>query len=168
MSPFAICSSHVHRFRLIPSLPLGNNAKIMKKGYLWIAIGVAMVVFDMAVKPIFSIPITSGFQFPIALLALLYGVLSLISARMVATHASLESDEIKQWGADLEKITPRIIELSEDGKSTEEIVELLESDTTIPADILIKYLYAMRQYLQGVAEDARIDARIDERRKMKP
>ena len=140
----------------------------MRKGYLWIAIGVAMVVFDMTVKPIFSIPITSGFQFPIAVLALLYGVLSLISARMVATHASLDSDEIKQWGADLEKITPRIIELSEAGKSTEEIVELLESDTRIPADILIKYLYAMRQYLHGVAEDARIDDRIDERRKMKP
>ena len=140
----------------------------MRKGYLWIGIGVAMIVFDLTVKPIFSIPITASFKFPIAALAMLYGVLSLISARMVATHASLDSEEIKKWGQDLEAVTPQIIELSEAGKSTEEIVELLETSTRIPPDILIKYLYAMRQYLQGVAEDARIDERIDSRRKMKP
>ena len=136
----------------------------MKKGYLWIGIGVAMIVFDLAVKPIFSIKLTGTFKFPIAVLALLYGVLSLIVARMAASQASLNSDEIKKWGEHLEVITPEIIEMSEEGSTSEEIVSALEKTTPIPADILIKYLYGLKQYLDGQAKDSRID----ERRNMKP
>jgi len=136
----------------------------MRKGYLWIGIGVAMIVFDLTVKPIFSIKLTSSFQFPIAVLALLYGVLSLIGARMAASQASLSSEELRKWGDHLEAITPEIITLSEEGNTSEEIVSTLEKTTPIPADILIKYLYGLKQYLDGQSKDARID----ERRKMDP
>ena len=131
----------------------------MKKGYLWIGIGVAMIIFDIAFEPIFMLKITRGFRFPLAALALLYGVLSIVGARLAATQAELTQEEIETWGDALSKVTPRIISMSEEMLSSEVISETLEKESNIPQDIMIKYLYAMRTYLKEVQEDKRSDKR---------
>ncbi|HIA02091.1 MAG TPA: hypothetical protein EYN66_09300 [Myxococcales bacterium] len=125
----------------------------MGKGILWISIGIVMVVFDIVVTPMFSIPITADFSFPIATLAVLYGVLAIISARIAVDHAQLTEEEISEWGEGLEKATPQIISLSEEQWSSEAIAQEVEKSTQIPEVVLIKYMYAIRGYLKDVAAD---------------
>jgi hypothetical protein len=126
----------------------------MGKGILWIGIGFVMIVFDIVVSPVFSIPITADFSFPIAALAVLYGILAIISARIAEDHAHLTEGEIAEWGDRLEKATPQIIELSEQQWSSEAIAQEVERDTDIPQGVVIKYMYAMGSYLKDVAADA--------------
>lgn len=126
----------------------------MSKGVLLIGVGVAMVIFDLALKPVFSIPITSSFSFPVGLLAVLVGVLYLMSARIAHANANLTPSEVSTWGKKLELATPRIIALSEQQWSTGAIAKAVEKETRIPQDILIKYMYAMRRYLSDVKADS--------------
>ncbi len=134
----------------------------MTKGLLLIGVGVAMVIFDLALKPVFSIPITASFSFPVGLLAVLVGGLYVTSARIAVDNANLTPSEIVTWGKKLELATPRIIALSELQWSTGAIAKEIEKETRIPQDILIKYMYAMRRYL----EDVKVDAEAKSRREM--
>ncbi|MFT7621170.1 MAG: hypothetical protein ACI9WU_000331 [Myxococcota bacterium] len=122
----------------------------MKKGILMIVVGLAMIIFDLNMKPVFSIPVTSGFSFPVGILAMIVGGLWVVSSRVAEQEARLTQGEIALWGAQLEKVTPQIISLSEQSLSTEYITEKLAKETEIPQDVLIKYMYAMRNYLQDV------------------
>ena len=131
----------------------------MAKGALWIGIGIVMIIFDLTVTPVFSIPIAYGWRFPIAALAILYGILAIVSARIAIHHAALSHEEIAQWGQKLEQATPRIIELSEKKWSSEAIAEAVEEESAIPQDILVKYLYAMRGYLKEAAAEAEAEER---------
>jgi hypothetical protein len=126
----------------------------MGKGFLWIGIGVVMIVFDLMFKPMFSIPITENFSFPIAALAILYGLLAIVSARAAEGFAVLTEEEIQAWGDKLEEATPQIILLSEEQWSSEAIAEEMERRTRIPHVVLVKYMYAMRSYLKDAADDA--------------
>jgi len=127
--------------------------KSMAKGILWIGIGLVMIAFDVLVTPVFQIPITDNFGFPVAVLAIIYGVLALISNHMAVNNAQLTHAEIAEWGEKLEKATPRIIQLSGEQWSSEAIVETIEQESKIPQHILIKYMYAIRGYLRDVAAD---------------
>lgn len=122
----------------------------MKKGVLFIIIGLVMIVFDATMEPVFSIPLTSSFDFPIGLLAMLVGVLWVVSDRMARVEAQLTQTEVATWGKQLELATPRIIALSEQQLSTQYISEKIAKETEIPQDILMKYMYAMRTYLADV------------------
>ncbi len=123
----------------------------MKKGILLIIVGFVMIVFDIAMDPVFSIPITSSFSFPIGILAMIVGGLWIVSARVAEVEARLTRAEVAMWGSQLELATPRIIALSEQQLSTEYISETVAKETEIPQDVLIKYMYAMRTYLQDAA-----------------
>ncbi len=134
----------------------------MAKGILFIVIGVVMIIFDITIKPVFSIPITPGFSFPIGLLAALVGGLWVVSSRVAEFQAQLTQGEVAEWGSKLELATPRIIALSEEQLSTEYISETVAKETSIPQDILIKYMYAMRNYLNDAADKARSEKRRQE------
>ena len=126
----------------------------MRKGLLLVAVGVGMVIFDLTIKPVFSLPIAEGFAFPVGLLAILVGALYVMSARIAIANANLTPKELAEWGDALERATPRIIELSEQQWATGAIAKAVEKETRIPQDVLIKYMYAMRRYLEGVRADA--------------
>ncbi|MFT5434261.1 MAG: hypothetical protein ACI9OJ_004974, partial [Myxococcota bacterium] len=79
----------------------------MKKGILLAVIGIAMVVFDLTIEPVFSLPITSGFKFPVGILAIIVGVLYMLSARIAYDNAELTPTELAMWGEQLELVTPR-------------------------------------------------------------
>lgn len=132
---------------------------VMRKGVLLIVIGVAMVIFDLTIEPVFSLPITASFKFPVGILAVIVGVLYVLSARIAQDSAQLTPGELAEWGKPLELATPRIIALSEQQLSTEYIAETVENETRIPQDILIKYMYALRQYVQASAEQAEAEDR---------
>jgi hypothetical protein len=131
----------------------------MIKGFLFIGIGVVMLVFDATIEPVFRIPITSSFSFPLGFLAGLVGALWVVSARAAVVEAQLTQAEVATWGDKLERSTPRIIALSEQQCSTEYIAELVHKEAGIPEEILIKYMYAMRTYLQQSAEELRAEER---------
>jgi len=134
----------------------------LKKAILLIGIGVAMVVFDLTLKPVFSIPVTDGFSFPVGLLAVLVGLLYWLSARIALKNADLTPGELDKWGKPLEMATPRIIELSEQQWSTGAIVKQVEKEEGIPQTIVVKYMFAMRKYLA----DVRADSKAKERRQL--
>ncbi len=128
--------------------------KSMAKGILWIGIGIVMIAFDVLVTPVFQIPMTENFGFPVAILAIIYGVLALVSNRIAINNLDLTHAEIAEWSEKLEKVTPRIIQLSEEQWSSEAIVETVEKEFKIPQHILIKYMYAIRGYLRDAAADS--------------
>ena len=131
----------------------------MKKGYLWIGLGVVMGIIDLTIRPVFTLKVTSGFFLPLPLLAIAYGILSVISARMATRTAELTGAELDQWGEALERATPRIIALIEAKLSSQEIVETVQRETKIPEMVLIKYLFALRRHTQEAADEARSDER---------
>lgn len=122
------------------------------KGILFVVVGATMIIFDLAVEPVFSLPITSSIKFPIGLLAILVGGLYIVSHRIATDHAELTQTEVATWGQKLELATPKIIAMSEKQLSTEYIAEKLEKELKIPEEILLKYMYAMRNYLQKSAD----------------
>ena len=131
----------------------------MRKGILLFVIGAAMVIFDLTIEPVFSLPITASFKFPVGILAIIVGVLYMLSARIAYDSAELTPIELAEWGKPLELATPRIIALSEQQLSTEYIAETVNSETRIPTDILIKYMYALRKYVQESAQVAEAEER---------
>lgn len=133
----------------------------MKKGILLICVGCAMIIFDIVYEPFFSIPITTGFAFPVGALAVLVGILWVLSAKVAQEKAVLTQFEVAQWGPQLEVATPRIIALSKKQYASGFIAETIEKEMSIPQDILIKYMYAMRNYLQATKERAIEEERRD-------
>lgn len=131
----------------------------MAKGYFLVGIGLAMILFDVGIEPVFSIQITAGFKFPVGVLAALVGALYVISARVAQQQAQLTQAEIVLWGKQLELATPRIIALSEQQLSTAYIAETVEKEANIPQDILIKYMYALRNYLKAAASARKAEER---------
>ena len=131
----------------------------MKKGVTLAVVGVAMLMFDWTVQPVFGIQITSGFRFPVGVLAVIVGGLFAVSARMATLSAEITEVELTLWGAALEEATPRILELTEQSLTTEYIVETLESETGIPQHVLVKYMYALNQHVRAATESERAEQR---------
>ena len=122
-------------------------------------VGLAMLIFDWTVQPVFGIQVTSGIRFPIGFLALLVGGLFAVSARMASVSAEMSEIELSLWGTALEEATPRILELTEQSLTTEYIVETVESETGIPQHVLVKYMFALNQHVQAVKESNRAEER---------
>ena len=131
----------------------------MKKGVLLTLVGLGMLVFDGTVEPVFGIQITSGFRFPVGVLAMLVGGLFAVSARLATVSAEISTHELSLWGGALEEATPRILELSEQSLTTEYIVETLEDETGIPQHVLVKYMYALNQHVRAATEAERAEER---------
>jgi hypothetical protein len=131
----------------------------VKKGVTLFIVGLAMLIFDWTVQPVFGIQVTSGFRFPIGVLALVVGGLFAVSARMASLSAEISEGEISLWGTALEEATPRILELTEESLTTEYIVETVENETGIPEHVLVKYMYALNKHVQSVKESQRAEER---------
>ena len=82
-----------------------------KLGIAFIVLAVIMFIVEQVWKPVFTLPITESFGFPVWILSAIYGALQVYIWQATQRHVPLTDAEIKQWGGQLEEATPKILEL---------------------------------------------------------
>ena len=120
-----------------------------KLGIAFIVLAVVMFIVEQVWKPVFTLPITESFGFPVWILSAIYGALQVYIWQATQQHVPLTEAEIATWGSKLEKATPSILELVENHTKVGDIALTIEKDQGIPPEITIRYIIALGQHLQA-------------------
>ena len=120
-----------------------------KLGIAFIVLAVVMFIVEQAWKPVFTLPITESFGFPVWILSAIYGALQVYIWQATQKHVPLTETEIATWGSKLEKATPSILELVQNHTKVSDIALAIEKEQGIPPEITIRYIIALGQHLQA-------------------
>lgn len=119
----------------------------MRAGPALIALGLVMVGFDLGVAPRFSVQLTDSFRLQFGAIFVVLGGLTIVLGRLAEQRVTLTSAELARWAGPLELATPRIIALCEAHYATAHVAEVVAREAAIPEDVVLRYLYAMREHL---------------------
>jgi len=120
-----------------------------KLGIAFIVLAVIMFIVEQVWKPVFTLPITESFGFPVWILSAIYGALQVYIWQATQRHVPLTDAEINQWGGKLEEATPKILELFQEHTKVGQIALSVEESHGIPPEITIRYIIALGQHLQA-------------------
>ena len=120
-----------------------------KLGIAFIVLAVVMFVVEQAWKPVFTLPITESFGFPVWILSAIYGALQVYIWQATQKHVPLTEAEISAWGGKLEEATPTILEMVQKQEKVGDIAIAIEKQHGVPPEITIRYIIALGQHLQA-------------------
>lgn len=120
-----------------------------KLGIAFIVLAVLMFIVELVWKPVFTLPITKSFGFPIWILSAIYGALQVYIWQATQKHVPLTDAEISVWGDKLEKATPVILEMVQKQEKVGDVALTVEKEQGIPPEITIRYIIALGQHLQA-------------------
>ena len=120
-----------------------------KLGIVSIVLGVAMFVTELAWQPVFTLPISDGFGFPVWILALIYGALQLYIWQATQQRLPLTHEEVVIWGPRLEEATPTMLEMYQGEHKVSEIADRVEKSYGIPPEITLRYIIALAKHLKA-------------------
>jgi hypothetical protein len=119
-----------------------------KVGITFMSLAVAMFAVELAWKPIFTLPITEDFGFPIWVLSLIYGALQYYIWQGTQQRLPLTNAELKVWGSRLERATPAILEMYQASETVGAIAQKVEETYGLPQEITLRYIIALGQHLE--------------------
>ena len=118
-----------------------------KLGIAFIILAVVMFVVELAWKPVFTLPITESFGFPVWILSAIYGAFQVYIWQATQRHVPLTNAELSTWGTKLEKATPTILDMIQGHEKVGDIALAVEKQHGIPPEITIRYIIALGQHL---------------------
>lgn len=128
-----------------------------KLGIFFIVLAVVMFAVEQAWKPVFSLPITDSFRFPVWVLSAVYGALQVYIWQATQRHIPLSDAEIATWGTKLEEATPTILEMVQSQQKVSDIARETEKSHGVPPEITIRYIIALGQHLQASMDNGEND-----------
>tara|TARA_B100001123_G_C15125061_1_gene952996 strand:+ start:254 stop:667 length:414 start_codon:yes stop_codon:yes gene_type:complete len=126
-----------------------------KWAWFWIVIGVLFFLID-PVFGFFEFEIF-GFNFPIGVLAALYGTMIYLYHRERTFAMQLTPDEIKAYGPLLESAVPLIVDLLHQKIPVREIAQQVMARDGVPPEITYKYIIALGKRMAEEASEANTD-----------
>lgn len=114
-------------------------------GFIALVIAGAMLLIDMLWSPVFTLRITRDFEMPLWILCAIFGCLQLYLWFATQRRLVLSDAEVSQWGAQLEAVTPIIVEQARAKTPVREIASSLEETHGIPVDVTLRYIIALGQ-----------------------
>jgi hypothetical protein len=124
-----------------------------KLGLFFIVLAVVMFVVEQVWKPVFTLPITESFGFPVWVLSAIYGALQVYIWQATQKHVPLTNAEVAAWGPRLEEATPTILEMYQDDQKVGDIATSVEKKHGIPPEITIRYIIALGQHMQAGSDE---------------
>lgn len=122
------------------------RATPLKLGLIALGLAVAMLVTEVAWRPVFTIQLTESFALPLWVLAGIYGTLQLLIWRMTKRRLPLTVEELTAWGPKLEEVTPLILEAYQAHRPLGELAKELEGSHGLPPDITLRYIIALADH----------------------
>ncbi len=86
------------------------------------------------------------FSFPLWILVAIYAVLQFVIWQQTLKRLLITDDEVAKWGDKLTQVTPLIVGQLGQDKTVGELAEEIERSHGIPADLTLRYIYAMREH----------------------
>lgn len=93
------------------------------------------------------------FKLNLGWFALVYAGLLVVRNVLVKQQIEMTPRELHDWGETLAKVTPRILDLAENGSRPKEIAAELKVSDKIPELISLKYMVALSKQLKKEAEE---------------
>jgi hypothetical protein len=116
----------------------------------WGVAGVGMLASSFFVSW-FDIDFTY-FKLNLGWFALVYAGLLVMRNVLVKQQIEMTPRELHDWGEILAKVTPRILDLAENGSRPKEIAAELKVSDKIPELVSLKYMVALSKQLKKEAE----------------
>ena len=107
-----------------------------------------MVAFDLAFEPRFTLR-AGGLAIPLGFPMAILGALYWLSGRFSEPDTPLTDAELRRYGAALERATPRILALADEGWASLAIAEEVAKEARLPVPVVLRYLLALRRHVGG-------------------
>ena len=122
-----------------------GNMNPFRIGFIAFVVSGAMLAIDTFWSPVFTLRISRSFEMPLWILCAVFGLLQFVLWYATQRRLFLSDEEVATWGAQLEAVTPTILEQARSATPVREIAEALEKSHAIPVDVTLRYIIALGQ-----------------------
>jgi len=117
-----------------------------RQALFWGIFGIAMLPFTLW-NGWFLLEI-GDFFFPIVVLPLLYAALQLLLHVLSKRQIIITEEELARFGKALEKGTPMMLDMLEQGRSVKLVADAVQEKYDVPASLTHRYLIVLLQTIQ--------------------